>query len=346
VASQYQGYKVPGASPFLRYQIVKKVDLRDASGNVNSALLPVATSRGGGQTIDYGQLNGQAFAQLIGIADPNHPGSYLNLCSLFEQGVVNEVWAMTADPVTSADPPSVKFDAVTETKQVYDANDVPVTGSLVCTSPTCLDRAIPCGVTVRIMDFNPGRGAGCHLFDTGILWQNYVTSSALPAFSRVARTFFNFDFDTRFGAPFRSFYDVCGASEPADAGGCIAWASPTEAVSGPAASQPFDLSPMSAGCGNVVFPSNATAPSVQSGDTMVLTSCENYGLHNGTNGADLTTPYTNAMAAADYASNSGVADDCGGAQPTYMLASMPGLGTRATSADGKSMRNWWVYLFY
>ena len=54
----------------------------------------------------------------------------------------------------------------------------------------------------------------------------------------------------------------------------------------------------------------------------------------------------NALAEKDYAGVPGVATDCGGSQPTYMFASMPGLGTTATAADGTPMRNWWVYLFY
>ena len=133
---------------------------------------------------------------------------------------------------------------------------------------------------------------------------------------------------------------------PDDDGTCIEWTSEVHAVSGPASSMPFDLSPMSAGCGNVSFPPNATGESIQTGDVTVLTSCENYGLHNGAAGADLTTPYTNQLAAADYANSANVATDCGGTQPTYMLASMPGLGTSALAADGTPMRNWWVYLFY
>jgi hypothetical protein len=201
-------------------------------------------------------------------------------------------------------------------------------------------------VSVRIVDFNPGRGAGCHLFDLGFVWQGYLTANVLPRLSSAARTFFNFDFDTRFRASFQSFYDVCGPGAAPDAGPCIVWRSPTETASGPSATRAFDLSPMSAGCGNVVFPPNATGPSLQTGDVTVSTSCENYGLRNGDGGADVVTPYSNAMASAYYGANRAVASDCGGAQPTYLLASMPGLGNAAASPDGTPMKNWWVYLFY
>jgi hypothetical protein len=102
---------------------------------------------------------------------------------------------------------------------------------------------------------------------------------------------------------------------------------------------------LTAGCGNVVFPPNATAYSVQAGDLPVLSSCENYGMHNGVGGADETTPYTNARVDAGYPSNPALSD-CGGKQPAYLLASMPGRGTTATASDGTPMKNWWVYLFY
>lgn len=345
VASQYHGYNNPNASTpaFLQYQIKKIVDLRDASGNVNSRLLPVTSANPPG--VDYAQLNSTSFATLMGIKDPDNPAAYLNLCGLFEKGIINEVWAMTADPVTPSDPASVKFDEVTETKQAYDANNNPIPGQLTCTTTPCINQALPCKVTTRLYDFNPGRGAGCHLFDNGLLWQTYLTAPVLPAFARVARTFFNFDFEQRFGASFPSFYSVCPPVGP-DAGACITWPSQIQALGGPASTMAFNFLPMSAGCGNVIFPPNATGYSVQAGDPTVVTSCENYGLHNGPNGADQTTPYTNAIATGYYGTNPDVASDCGGSQPTYILASMPGLGTTATAPDGTAMKNWWVYLFY
>jgi hypothetical protein len=340
VASQYRGYKDHGVPPFLRYQLKKIVDLRDASGAVNSSKMPVTNG-----SIDYGQLGTQAFGDAIGIGDPDRPGTNLTLCALFEKGIINEVWAMAADPLRSTDPPTVTFDQVVETKQAYDANNAPVAGRLACTSSPCVDQALPCSVTVRIYDFNPGRGPGCHLFVNGLVWQNYLGTGVLPAFAKVARAFFNDDFDQRFHAPFPSFSSTCQPPPP-DGGACIDWLSQTRAVSGSASAERFDFSPMSAGCGNVIFPPNATGISVQQGDVTVLTSCENYGLHNGAGGADMTTPYTNAIAATDYGGVSGVATDCGGSQPTYLLASMPGLGTTATATDGTPMKNWWVYLFY
>ncbi len=342
VASRYLGYNTPNATPFLRYQVAKIVDLRDASGHVNSDTLPVSSNG----TVDYGQLGTAAFADLVGIEDPDHPGTNLTLCALFEKGLVNEVWGMTADPPTANDPPSIKFAEYTETKQAYTIGDAPIQGTLTCTSTPCIDRVFPCSVTTRFYDFNPGRGAGCQLYVMGRVWQGYLTSSAIPAFARVAGTFFNYDFDQRFGAAYPSFYGFCPPG-PADAGACIRWPSSSRAVAGPASARNFDFSPMSAGCGNVGFPPNATGASAQDDALTVLTSCENYGLRNGADGGDLATPYTASLPTRDYAGAAGVASgDCAGPQVTYLLASMPGLGTTAALPDGTPMKNWWPYLFY
>ncbi len=329
-ASRYHGYHNPGTLAFLQYQLYKIIDLRDDSGQVNSNNLP--TSKNG--SVDYAQLDTTAFANLVGIPDPDHPGTNLTLCDMFDRGIINEVWGM------------IKFAEYTETKQAYNVANQPIPGQLVCTVTPCINQSLPCSVTTRLYDFNPGRGAGCHMFVTGRVWEGYLLGGVLPAFARVAKTFFNFDFDQRFGAPFSSFYQACPGSAP-DAGPCIRWPSSTRAVSGAASSFTFDFSPMTAGCGNVGFPPNATGAAQQDDTLTVMTSCENYGLGNGVDGGDLSTPYTMSLPVSDYSGVGGVASgDCAGPQVTYMFASMPGLGTAATAPDGTPMKNWWPYLFY
>jgi hypothetical protein len=360
-ASRYHGYNNANAPAFLNYNVVKIVDLRDGTTNVDSAMLPLSSD---GSEVDYAQLDTPAYANLIGIADPANPGTNLTLCQLFEKGIINEVWGSVADPA----PSSVKFGESAESKMVYSAANVAASPVKFVTvgngpdiSPNSRDAStkLTCGVTTRIWDFNPTRGSGCHLHSLGHLLENYARDAAVPAFGKVALTFFNLDFRTRFGAPFNSFYDVCPYTDAI----CIAWQAAAagmadlEAKSGPASSQTFDFADMSAGCGNVHFPANATTQYETTGDVSVATSCENYGLHNGTGGKDLTTPYTNAMAATKYGEGTrldngfdnftnGVASDCGAEQPTYIFGSMPGLGTTATFTDGTPMHNWWVYLFY
>jgi hypothetical protein len=359
-ASRYRGYNDPNAPAFLNYNVLKIVDLRDGTTNVDSAMLPIASN---GTEVDYAQLDTPAYADLIGIADPANPGTNLTLCQLFEKGIINEVWASVADPA----PNNVKFGESAESKMVYSANNVAASPAKFATvgngpdiSPNSRDAStkLTCGVTTRIWDFNPTRGSGCHLHSLGHLLENYARDSAVPAFGKVALTFFNLDFRTRFGAAFNSFYDVCPYTNDV----CIAWQAnggnpDIAAQSGTSSSQMFDFMDMSAGCGNVHFPANATTQYLCTGDLTVATSCENYGLHNGTGGKDLTTPYTNAIAAMKYGEGTredngfdnfanGVASDCGAEQPTYIFGSMPGLDNTATFTDGTPMHNWWVYLFY
>jgi hypothetical protein len=331
-ASRYHGYNDTNAKPFLNYQMVKIVDLRDQGTGINSAKLPVS-----GNAVDYARLATPEYADIIGIKDPDDPSKNLSLCGLFEKGVIHEVWGMVADPA------DIKFAESAENKQAYDANNKPIADRILAVSngPN-VTRAIPCKVSVRIYDFNPTRGAGCHLHAAGHGWENYITRGALPAFSKVASTFFNFDFKTRFNASFTSFYDVC----PYDSQICVNWTSSTHATNGPGSSKPFDFADMSAGCGNVHFPANATTQYTTAGDVEVMTSCENYGLGNGSGGKDLTTHYSDKIINALYKGNREIATDCGGAQPTYLYASMPGLGNVAKHSDGTPMKNWWVYYFY
>lgn len=356
VASMYHGYNDGQAPPFKNYSVIKVVDARDSNGQNNSSKLPLNSD---GTSVDYSQFTSQTWTDLIGIQDPQNPGTNLSICDLFEKGVINEVWGMVADPATA------KFDESAETKQAYSATNQSIAGKLDCVSNgQCIQKAVPCKVSTRFYDFNPTRGPGCHLHANGHAWERYITAGALPAFAKVASTFFNFDFATRFSAPFASFYDVC----PYTSATCIGWQSPfpsTSASAGPASSQVFDFDPLTAGCGNVHFPPNATtqyttldqgyeaaqAPSTAPTQYETMASCEHYGLHDGPGGADTTTPYSNALAAMKYKASLGanvdkIATDCGGPQPTYIFASMPGLGTTATASDGTPMHNWWIYEFY
>jgi hypothetical protein len=128
-------------------------------------------------------------------------------------------------------------------------------------------------------------------------------------------------------------------------------------VSGTTAARTFNLADMSGGCGNAHFYPNTTGTysyDANTPDPMVMASCENYGLHNGPGGKDLTTPFTNAMTDALYgrsgrtrpANQPACDDDCGGHGTTYLYQNFPGPATPATNDDGTPMHNWWVYLFY
>jgi hypothetical protein len=332
-ASSFHKYKEPAAEPAVVYELVK-----------------IAQAPKGGARIDYNSWNTQSFADsALQLKDPKDPdGPNLTLCGLFEQGVINEVWCMA-----SSDP---KCGETQEYKQVYEMDGQKVAGSFRTVSNGDDISGLGCKVSARITDFNSGRGAGCHQHALGHAWERYMDGNAVPQLGKQAKRFLNWDLDTRVSAPFSNFYSAC-RSNGTQLTDCIEWSSQINAKSGPSASRAFDLADMSEGCGNAHFYANTTGTysyDANMPDPEVLTSCENYGMHNGEGGKDLTTTYTNAMTDKLYgrsmrdcpADQPACDDDCGGHGTTHLYQNFPGPGTQAKNDDGTPMQNWWVYLFY
>ena len=339
-SSSFHKYKDASAQPAVQYQLVKIVQ----------------ASKGTGSAIDYTSWNTQSFADTnTQIKDPANPsGPNLTLCQLFEKGVINEVWCMA-----SQDP---KCGETQEAKQKWSNADPPqkVTGFVSASNGASITN-LGCQVTVRITDFNSGRGTGCHQHAMGHAWERYMDANAVPLLKKQAARFLNWDLNTRVGAPFSNFYSACN-SNSTQLTDCIAWPSNIHAQSGPSAARTFDIADMSGGCGNAHFYPNTTGTysyDANTPDPSVLSSCENYGMHNGTGGKDLTTAFTNAMTdqlygrspnpingACPSGSTPACSDDCGGHGTAYIYENFPGPGTTATNDDGTPMHNWWVYLFY
>jgi len=181
-ATSFHKYKDASAQPAVVYQLAK---------------IAQATK---GTTISYSSWNSQAFAdsniQMKDPADPSGPNQ--TLCQLFEKGIIHEVWCMA-----SRDP---KCGETQEKKQRYDANGNKMAGSFVSASNgdniTTGTNALPCNVTVRITDFNSGRGTGCHQHAMGHAWERYMDASAVPTLRKEAARFLNWDLTTRVNAPF------------------------------------------------------------------------------------------------------------------------------------------------
>src|SRR5207245_1923181 len=181
-----------------------------------------------GARIDYTSWNTQGFADSnLQIKDPANPGGpNLTLCGLFEKGVVNEVWCMA-----SANP---KCGETQEAKQMYDANGNKLLGRFANASNGDSITALGCAVTVRITDFNSGRGTGCHQHAMGHAWERYMDAGAVPLLRKQAARFLNWDLNTRpeVAAPFSNFYSAC-TSNGAQLTDCMIWDSETAMHSGP-----------------------------------------------------------------------------------------------------------------
>jgi hypothetical protein len=332
-ASSFHKYEDATAQPVLSYRFVKLVKAAKSSPRIY-----------------YDDWNTQEFADAsLQIKDPADPGGpNLTLCGLFEKGIINEVWCMA-----SSDP---KCGETQEAKQVYMADGTQVAGKFANVSNGDDITDLGCKVTARITDFNSGRGTGCHQHAMGHAWERYMDSNAVPQLGKQAKRFLNWDLDTRAGAPFKNFYSACN-SNGTQLTDCIVWDSEIRARSGASASRSFDIEDMSGGCGNAHFYANTTGTysyDAKTPDPEVLTSCEHYGMHDGSDGKDMTTPYTNAMTDQLYgqsradcpADQPACDDDCGGHGTTYLYQNFPSHGTRATNDDGTPMHDWWVYLFY
>jgi hypothetical protein len=325
-STSFHKYKDAAAQPAVVYQLLKIVP---------------ATSP------NYTQWASQAFADSnIQIKDPADPsGPNQTLCQLFEKGIINEVWCMATQSQT-------KCGETQETKVVYTNADPPVKQNplrIVGASNGDNVTNLNCKVSIRIIDFNTSRGVGCHQHAMAHAWERYMDASAIPLLRKQAARFLNWDLMTRVMAPFNNFYSACN-SNSSQLTNCIVWESQIRAVSGATAARSFAIEDMSGGCGNGHFYANTTGTysyDANTPDPTVLSSCENYGLHNGTGGKDLTTPYNNAMTDSYARAQTGSSDDdCGGHGTSYLYQNFPGPGTRSTNDDGTPMHNWWVYLFY
>jgi hypothetical protein len=325
-ATSFHKFNTASAQPMLQYQLLKIVQ---ATGP------------------DYATWNSQAFADSnIQIKDPANPtGPNLTLCQLFEKGVINEVWCMATQNQT-------KCGETQETKVVYTSTDPPAKASplkIVGASNGDDVTGLKCKVSIRIIDFNTSRGIGCHQHAMGHGWERYMDAGALPLLKKQAARFLNWDLNTRVGAPFSNFYSACN-SNGTQLTDCMVWQSNIHMVSGASASKAFDIADMSGGCGNAHFYANTTGTysyDANTPDNDVLSSCEHYGLHDGANGKDMTTDYTNKMTDTYASQQTGATeDDCGGHGTSYLYQNFPSYGTAAKNDDGTAMHNWWPYLFY
>jgi len=331
-ASRYHAYADPNAPAFVQYKVWRVVDLADrtttSSFPQGSSLVPV-TAAG---AFDPVPLFSQAYADRYGIKDPADPsGRNLMLCELFERGMINEVWMAVGD-----DPP--RGPLTIERKVKYDAAGAPTGEFEGCAGGGACLNDITCKVSVRLAHLAPRRGLACDVEIRTFPLESEATWGAIPYLDVNARSFFNGDFDTRFGVSFKSWYDVCESS----ASPC-SYPTPTSVTGTDKAGTPFTIEPFIQGCGSARFPPNARFKNDFNNAAPVASRCEHFGMRDGSGGMDTLDTYTPEKVAA---LTTRFGADCGGGWQVYLRQSMPGLGNKATGADGKPMKNWWPFSFY
>lgn len=330
--SRYHGYADPAAPPFLNYELLDIVDLRDpappASWTSTSSSRVPLNAEG---AFDVAALFTPAYTEAMGVADPDDPARNLDLCEQFERGVIHELWLAVGDGTPGREPPPM-----IECKPQRDAAGQRIVG-LVGTSASALCALLPpCGVTMRIAHLSPLRDVGCDLLVRG--WAIPGSMRAIPYLERNGARFFNADLDTRYQAPVVSWLELCGSDDVP----CLNYPNATSVESALPAGPAFRLEGYGQGCGSPEFPANATFMWDWANPLEVESRCEHYALGDGPSGEDLPSLYS-------YARVQHLAEiytDCGGPWQIYWRQNIPGLANRARDLDGAPMKNWWPFLFY
>ena len=342
--SRTQGFKNASAPVQIQYQI-QVVDLRDGVNGrppppadfpyQNSTLFPRKTEPDGSLRFDYAGLFRSGYAVNFGFADPAHPGQFLDLCTLINQGAVNELWV-----VASGDVPDAGALEVGGTMQNYMASGSKIPGSFSRCANGCVDSDVPfCGRTIRVGFVNYNRGPGCFLHSKGHDLESGISGS-VPSMREWFVPFARFDLDTRYGLPFSSTYGPNCAS-----GTCISFPTPTHAqflFNGAT----YDVDPFDAACGNVHFPPNGESNYDYFDTAQVLSSCTGYGRHAGVAGADASELIGGSVGLPWATTTNAQFGDCGGEFLVWWYQNMPGIASGQTFADGRKMKSIWPYLFY
>jgi hypothetical protein len=336
-ATRYHGFKDPDAPAFIEYEVAKYVDLRDTTGpdvglRVTSSLMPRKKNPKKYDVLcDYGGFYTDEFAQHLGFRDPRDANRFLNLHELINAGLVHEMWFYAIHD--GGDWPGRE---TCEFKQFYDENGRPIEGKHG-QAGNGADPTMPwSGRSFRIAFFNPHRGVGCSMENFGHTLEWMATTNSIAYYRKYFLEYAELDFDKRYGVPFNELYRT-------DPGVADSITYPTEtSMVVKIKDQTYQMDPYVAIGGSVHFPPGARHHYDLESPYTVLSTIENYRLRNGPDGKDLALPF-NKDKFARYAD---VAPDCMGRWMVFWRQCMPGLDNRCVDDEGKSMKNWWPFLFY
>jgi hypothetical protein len=334
-SSRYHGYADESAPAFLRYEVFKFVDLRDADrATGNSRHLPVKDPEAKrGFNMRYRAYFSDEFARLIGVPDPRAPGRFLRLDELVDRGEVHEVWFFDSGAAGTA--PHVGAYEVVELKPRYDDRFQRV-GNEPVQAGNGGDADQPwTGRSVRIGCVNASRGIGCFLESLAHGLEGLSDSGAIPEFTKYFRDYAGLNLKEKHGLPFGRLYDVeYGKS-------AIHYPDEKTMVVTHAGREHRVENYVAAG-GNAHFPPNARRHYDLDNAAPVLSTIEDWRIGSGPLGRDVAKPFTN-RAFLGYRDR---APDCMGPWLIYWRQNMPGWGNRQKDDAGRPMKNWWPYLFY
>lgn len=339
-ATRYHGYADPAATPFIQYQVVKLIDLRDdapgaASARKTSSRMPIKKDAGPGEPLlDYAALFSDDFAPNLGFEDPRTPGRYLNLSELVNAGWVHELWFYAIHDAGDPWPGN----ETCEIKQFYDENCRPIPGKHG-PAGNGHDRSMPwIGRSFRVAFFNPHRGPGCSMENFGHTMEWIANSQSIAYYHKYFFEFAGFDLDTRHALPFGSFYRT---SYDRESGDRMDYPKPDrleiERRGKTYAVEPFILTG-----GSAHFPPGARWHYDLESPYTVLTTLETYRTRKLPEEADEPREFNREK----FQRYKDVAPDCMGQWIVYWFQSMPGLDNTCIDAEGRPMKNWWPFLFY
>ncbi len=339
-ATRHKGYERPDAPPFIRFQILRVLDLRDdaaraAPERTTSSRMPVkADHRRGEATIDYAALFSDQFAPSLGFADPRAPGRFLNLAELANAGWVHEVWFYAIHDAGD-DWPGLE---TCEMKRLYDDRCRPIEGKHG-QAGNGADRSMPwIGRSFRVAFFNPHRGPGCSMENYGHTMEWLANSNSIAYYRRYFFEFADFDLDSRRGLPIENFYRT---SYDRRAGDLISFPKP-DRLELTFRGETHAVEPFITTGGSAHFPPGGRWHYDLESPHEVLTTLETYRTRRTPEGADEPRTFTREK----FARYTRTAPDCMGAWIVYWFQSMPGLDNQAIDAEGKPMKNWWPFLYY
>jgi len=333
--SRYHGYRDFESAPFLEYQILKFVDLRDPDRKTgNSRHLPVKDPQARtGFNMKYSEYFSEEFAKHYAIPAPDNPNRFLRLGELLDLGYLHEVWFFESGNV-DAKPFSGSYEVV-EQKPRYDEAFRRIGNSWVQAGNGGDPDQPWVGRSCRIGCINASRGVGCFLESLAHGIEGNSNSEAIPYFTKYFKEYAGFQLKTRYGLPFDSLYAVDYRESQ------IQYPSANKMVV-THRGEKHTVNDYVAVGGNAHFPPNARGHYDLNNPNPVLSTLEDWRIGSGPSGKDLAKPFTNKA----FQLYRELAPDCMGAWLVYWRQNMPGFRNRQKDDKGRPMKNWIPFLFY